>query len=98
MISRCPLRPLKDNVHFFNTVFRYYSFRDNGILPEEGGLLDQSNIYIECIPEIGSAYADAMDMTIAKRRNQSEDKKYETPKPSPQIDKLKALGVEIKGT
>jgi hypothetical protein len=77
-MTRCPLRPYKDDPQYFSELFKLYSFKEKSILPEAGGYYDQPNFYTEAMLEMDSAISDSY---TAK-----EDMKIEEDK------KLKALG------
>lgn len=72
-ITRCPLRPYKEDPQFFSDIFKLYSFREKGILAEEGGFFDQPNYYVEVMVEMDSCISDSYN--IKDEIKAEEDKK-----------------------
>jgi hypothetical protein len=83
-MTRCPLRPYKEDPQFYSDLFKLYSFREKGILPEDGGYFDQPNYYIEAMVEMDSAIADSY--TIKEDMKAEENKK---------IKALQAMGIQF---
>lgn len=86
---RCPLVAYKENPQHYSELFKLYSFREKGILPEEGAYYDQAIYYTEIMPEMDSAIADRYDIKekTNKEKLREEDKK---------LDGLHSLGLNIK--
>jgi hypothetical protein len=57
-IPHCPLRFIRDQRHMFNVLMRQHRFADKGVLPEAGGLGDQSATYVDAMGIIDSALAE----------------------------------------
>lgn len=72
-ITRCPLRPFKDDPQYFSDIFKLYSFREKGILPEQGAYFDQPSYYLEAMTEMDSAISDSYN--IKDDIKAEEDKK-----------------------
>ena len=65
-------------------MFKLYSFREKGILPEVGAYYDQPNFYLEAMQELDSSIADAGDV-------REEIKEHENKK----VKQLNAMGIQF---
>jgi hypothetical protein len=83
-ITRCPIRPFKDNPGFYSDIFKLYSSREKGILAESGAYYDQANFYIEIMTEMDSAVSDSY--TIKEDMKAEEDKR---------VQSLSAMGINF---
>lgn len=57
-IFRCPRRPILEEPVYFSAVFRAYGDYQRGILPENGGVLDQPARLLQSFRVIDEAAAD----------------------------------------
>lgn len=71
-LDRCPLRLVRDHPAPFYEAVRYYNAYSDGMLPEAGGLGDQSGIIMDCI--------QAVSMGVNQARAQISNK---PPAPAP---------------
>lgn len=85
-ITRCPLRPFREDPRSFSEYFQLYSFREKNIPAEVGAFYDQPAVYIEIMQEIDSAMSDSMSPDFKKKILEDENKK---------VDALKSLGIPI---
>lgn len=60
-ITRCPLRPFKEDPSTYSEYFQLYSFREKNVMAEPGAFYDQPAVYIEIMSEMDSAMSDAMN-------------------------------------
>jgi hypothetical protein len=60
-ITRCPLRPFKEDPGTYSEYFQLYSFREKNVMAEPGGFYDQPAAYIEIMSEMDSAMSDSMN-------------------------------------
>ena len=74
-ITRCPLRPFKEDPQFFSDIFRLYSYREKGFMAETGGVYDQPNYYFEIMSDMDQAVSDSY--TIKEDMKREEDKQLE---------------------
>lgn len=76
-VTRCPLRPYKDDPAYYSDIFKLYSFREKNVMPEVGGYYDQPNFYIEAMVEMDGAIGDVDDVREKSEKHFSaeEDKK-----------------------
>lgn len=83
-MTRCPLRPFKENPQEYSEIFKLYSFREKGVLSEDGGFYDQPNYYVDAMCEMDSSISDSYN--IKDELKAEEDKK---------TDALRAAGINF---
>lgn len=84
-ITRCPLRPFKEDPGTYSEYFQLYSFREKNVMAEPGGFYDQPAVYIEIMSEMDSAMSDAMNPKKHSVATEEEDK----------VAGLQAIGINI---
>lgn len=57
-LTTCIRRPIFDNPELFSVLFRTFKNYKDGHLPEVGGIMDQSNYFIEAVEVISNSVAD----------------------------------------
>lgn len=83
-MTRCPLRPYKENPQFYSELFKLYAFREKGVLAEAGGVFDQPNAYVELMVEMDGAISDSSDAKEDIKKEEDE-----------RVQKLRAMGINF---
>jgi len=60
-ITRCPLRPFKEDPSTYSEYFQLYSFKEKNIMAEPGAFYDQPVVYIDVMTEMDTAMSDSMN-------------------------------------
>jgi len=56
--SRCPRRPIFEDLQWFNCIISAYNFYKNGFLPHAGGMTDQAALFPFVMATIDDIMAD----------------------------------------
>lgn len=89
-MTRCPLRPFKENPKAYSEFFQLYSFKEKNALSEPGGFYDQPNAYLEIMSIMDSAVSDSYDIDKTK-----DSKIAVSDQEQQKTEKLASLGIPI---
>ncbi len=83
-MERCPMRPWLDDPASLNDVFKFFRWYRQGLLPDEGGIIDQSNTYVSAMLTVDRGLDDAMSekQKKAERERNAKNRKGRTKQPA----------------